>query len=227
MAYCGEASAVKHCDCHKEVVKLVCRAWTCDDCRPTRRKQLMATMINGKPRLFITLTLPAEHATNPEAAVKTLSRAWRLIRKRDARRRNGKLVPFIAVVEKTEAGTPHLHILVRARWMSQEWLSDCMEEIADAPIVWVNRVWDAGRRAGYCAKYSTKATAKIGNAKRYWQSPDYNLSEKPESHGLEAGEFWEVKHSTHVFHVLRNYSETGWTIHVQGPREWIITPPPD
>lgn len=187
----------------------------------------MAAMVDGRPRLFITLTLPADHAADPDHAVKLLSRAWRLIRKRDARRRNGRPMPFIAVVERTKAGTPHLHILVRAKWLDQRWLSNCMAEIAEAPIVHVTRVWDAGRRAGYCAKYSTKATAKIGSNKRYWQSRDYCLTEKPERYGLEPGEYWDVHPSTPIFYIARRYADLGWQLHWQNQHECIALKPPD
>lgn len=187
---CGNECIVKHSVGFREIFRLRCKSWNCAYCAPRRRKRLIAGAINGKPNTFITLTLPADRRLDPAQAVKDLSRAWRLIRKRDARRRNGKPVPFLAVVELTKVGTPHLHIICRAKWIDQKWLSNCMAEIADAPIVHIARIDNMGRVAMYCGKYISKDTAKVGTNKRYWQSQDYALEDLYEKPPLQEGEFW-------------------------------------
>lgn len=187
---CGLSTIVKYGPGYREVYRLRCKSWNCDHCKPKRRKRLIREALGGEPNTFITLTLPAEWANKAQEAVKVLSRAWRIIRKRDARRRKGAPIPFLAVVEKTKAGTPHLHIIARCKWIDQKWLSKCMEEIAEAPIVDVQRIDNPGRIGGYVAKYITKDTAKVGTNKRYWQSQDYALEEKWEKPGLLPGEHW-------------------------------------
>lgn len=155
-----------------------------------RRSQLIANALGGEPNTFITLTLPSSRAADAEQAVKDLARAWRLIRKRDARRRKAAPIPFLAVVERTAAGTPHLHIIARCKWIDQKWLSNVMDELVNAPIVDVRRIDNRGRVSGYVAKYCGKDSAKIGTNKRYWQSRDYNLKPKPADFTLMEGEFY-------------------------------------
>lgn len=99
-----------------------------------------------------------------------------------ARRRvqldNGQL-PFLAVCEKTVAGWPHLHILLRVKWLDQEWLSAQFAELIDSPNVWIVRLTNRSRRVSYCVKYCGKAAQKFARCKRYWQSRDYDTKGKP------------------------------------------------
>lgn len=208
--YCGSQTLVKHAPDYRQAISLRCRSWGCAECEPQRRRQLIAQAIGGDPNTFITLTLPADRARDAEHAVKDLSRAWRVIRKRDARRRKGKPVPFIAVVEKTKAGTPHLHILCRARWIDQKWLSDCMAELLDAPIVHVKRIDNRGRVVGYCAKYCGKDSAKVGTNKRYWQSRDYSKQPKRVKTPLGPDEFYGQPWDYGIKRTVNHFVEMGW-----------------
>lgn len=222
---CGRCTIVKYGSGYREVYRLRCKSWGCDYCQPRRRKRLIREALNGEPNTFITLTLPAHWAEKAEEAVKVLSRAWRLIRKRDARRRKSRPIPFLAVVEKTKAGTPHLHIICRAKWIDQKWLSRCMDEIAEAPIVDVQRIDNLGRVGGYVAKYVTKDSAKVGTNKRYWQSQDYSLEEKWDKPGLLPGEHWgDVLQST-IFKVLELFRPFATHMDWQGDDKVFVTYP--
>lgn len=227
MAYCGQHSLVKHAPGFKEAITLRCRSWTCPDCQPKRRARLIAQAIGGEPNTFITLTLPSHRAADAEDAVKELSRAWRIIRKRDGRRRKAKPIPFLAVVELTKAGTPHLHIIARCKWMDQAWLSNCMAEIAQAPIVKIQRIDNKGRVAGYCAKYCGKDCAKIGTNKRYWQSRDFNLKPKPEDDHMEEGAFWGAPWEMKLRRVAQEYEARGWEVHWVSLDRIYCVPPDD
>lgn len=101
----------------------------------------------------------------------------------DATRRvelfGGKL-PFIAFFEATQDGWPHLHILLRAKWIDQKWLSAQADELISAPIVDVRRVKSSRGVARYVTKYVTKSLKRWGKLKRYYSSRDYDPRQKPE-----------------------------------------------
>lgn len=175
MTYCNEQTAVKQEGENLQVITLPCRSWQCADCRPKRQKQLIAKAINGKPDMFVTLTYRANSDETPERAAARLSHAFRLFRLRYLRLHGKRSFPFIAVMEKTKKGWPHLHILARSKFISQKWISNVMDELINSPIVDIRRIDNSGRAAAYCAKYCGKANDKFDSSKRYWCSRDYAI----------------------------------------------------
>ena len=161
-------------------ISLKCRSWICPNCTNQRKKQLIAQGIGGSPTLFLTLTYRVNQSETPNEAAPKLSRAWRLVRLRLMRHFKWKKLPFLAVIEKTEAGWPHLHILLRSRFIPVNLISQWMAELIDSPIVHIESIFSKSKSAAYCAKYCSKATQKFDTAKRYWQSRDYDLREPPE-----------------------------------------------
>ncbi len=94
-----------------------------------------------------------------------------------------KPLPFITVIERTELGWPHLHILLRCRYIPWAWLSSQMEELLESPVVRVERIRNKSRIVGYVSKYIGKDPHKFKTCKRYWQSQDFDLRparEKPD-----------------------------------------------
>lgn len=85
MPYCGENCIVKTQAHVRTARKLTCRAWTCPDCYPDRKRGLIKQAHSGNPNTFITLTLRRGVEATPEQAALTLSRAWRLVRLRALR----------------------------------------------------------------------------------------------------------------------------------------------
>jgi hypothetical protein len=180
MSYCGENCLSRHDLGAVVAVSLRCRAWTCPDCADGRKKQLIAQCHRGSPSTFLTLTLRRVPGQQPNIAALTMTRAWRLLRLRIMRRYKLKRLPFAAIMEATKAGWPHLHILLRSVWLDQKWLSEQMSDIADSPIVWIERIDHRARVNAYVAKYCGKAAHKFGTAKRYFFSHDYDLLPKEE-----------------------------------------------
>lgn len=82
-------------------------------------------------------------------------------------------LPFIAVIEETERGWPHLHILARSIWIDQAWLSAQCEDLLNSPIVDVRRVRSPKGVNLYVTKYITSALKAYETLKRYWSSQDY------------------------------------------------------
>lgn len=85
MTYCGEQTFVKWNPHEREAVSLRCRSWTCPDCSPARKRQLIAQGHRGKPNTFITLTCRRGQVATPDAAARALSDAWRIVHKRAMR----------------------------------------------------------------------------------------------------------------------------------------------
>lgn len=153
----------------------------------------MAKAASGLAVRFITLTVNPNIGASPEERLHLLARAWRVTVKR-LRRHYGKgNVAYLAIVEETKRGEPHLHILFRGPYIPQAYLSACMGEIIDSPIVDIRKIGNAKEVIRYVAKYITKAPAQFGTAKRYWCSRDWEAGERQEKSLPDTGrEKWKV-----------------------------------
>jgi hypothetical protein len=80
---------------------------------------------------------------------------------------------YFAFVELTKAGEPHLHILLRAPYIPHDWISEQMQDLLAAPVVWIEAIKQASSAASYVAKYLTKAPATLSGGKRYFKSRWY------------------------------------------------------
>jgi len=191
--FCAEWSLVKRLQPGLIVIPLRCRCWSCEYCRPWRAAQLIRDAKAGKPNLFITLTSRYQTNRSPDQAARDLAHAWRKVRLEYLAKNGPGSLPFLAVFEATKRGWPHLHIVARARWVDQGWLSKRMAALVGSPVVDVRRVKGVGQLAAYVAKYIGKDPHRFAGTKRYWRSRDYL---KPEAaagtgDGGEA-ETWKV-----------------------------------
>ena len=181
--FCGEWSLVKRLQPDLAVRPLPCRCWTCEECRPARAARLVAEAKTGQPNRFITLTSRYRPNGSPDAAARALVKAWRQVRAEYIRRHGPRSLPFIAVFEATKLGWPHLHILARAGWIDQRWLSKRMAALTGAPIVDVRRVKGLAKVAAYVSKYIGKNPHRFQGVKRYWRSLDYLLPDPSQDLG--------------------------------------------
>lgn len=102
-------------------------------------------------------------------------------------------LPFLAVVEAHKSGYPHLHILLRSKFIDWFYIRDVMAELIDSPRINIKRATNKAGVAAYCAKYCTKCAVKFGTAKRYWQSRDYDLRERdPDDERRKGQGGWSV-----------------------------------
>lgn len=175
MTVCGGWSLVAQEHGHTHAITLWCRSWSCTDCAPFRRAALKRFARDGQPTTFITLTVNPERGTSPEDRAHQLSNAWRIITKRARRKFQKAPLEFLAIFEATKAGEPHLHIVARAPYIPQKWLSAQMDELLSAPIVDIRAVRAPKQIANYISKYVTKAAKNFGSLKRYWASKGYDL----------------------------------------------------
>lgn len=191
---CNEGSIVNQGLHGPRAVTLRCRAWTCDDCAPERKKQLTALAASGAPTTFITLTSNPATGTSPADRARGLVAAWRSVVAKIKRHYAYDSVAYICVFEATKKGEPHLHILARVGWVGQDWLSKQMAALIGAPIVDIRQVKSARHAALYVTKYIGKAPHRFETCKRYWYTKGWDQSgwEAPPQ-DPEWSAAWEVR----------------------------------
>jgi len=196
-------------DFYGQSIKLLpCRNWHCDQCQPSRLRQLRAIAASGDPNICLTLTVNTSTGESIVDRYKKLHNAWKILVKRMVREfkkppeirwklkateqtdkqkqrheyynrriKQGsvKRIHYMAFPEETENKEPHLHILLRTKYIPQAWISEQMKELINSPIVWIEKVKGAAGAIAYVTKYVTTAPAQFGKSRRYWYSKYYQL----------------------------------------------------
>lgn len=173
---CSEVQLVKRSFDLIEIKPLPCNRWSCEHCATKRRNQLIGQAVSGEPNKILTLTVNPSWGTSALDRRDMLHRAWKLLVKRILRKYRFGILPYMAIIEKTKKGEPHLHILLRCPFISQSWISDQMRELNGAPIVWIEQVHSTRKAINYVSKYIGKAPAQFGNRKRYWVSRGWEVN---------------------------------------------------
>ncbi len=137
---------------------LFCRSYRCNRCRNPKLKRVRAAIarIASERKLdkMATLTLDPKRLTKRDRARtdRYLRNCWRKMRV-SLGRKFGQSVDYVGVLEFTEAGTAHLHLLV-GRYIKQEWLSDAWYAVGGGRIVDIRSV-DVQRVTAYLSVYLT------------------------------------------------------------------------
>lgn len=176
MSVCGGWSLVKTHLGGAEAITLWCRSWLCSDCAPKRIWRLAKFAMDGKPSTFLTLTVNPALGESPDERAQSLSDAFKVLIKRARRKFTKGNIEYLAIFEETKRGEPHLHILLRAPFIPQRWISETMAALISAPIVDIRKVGRARSAALYVTKYCAKGPKPFAQLKRYWCSRHYDLS---------------------------------------------------
>jgi len=221
MSFCRDWTLVKQIENVRRCKPLKCRSWRCDYCAPIRRNQLMAQAASGLPERFLTLTVNPSVGESPADRLKMLANSWRIVVKRLRRLHPTKPVEYLAVVEETKNGEPHLHILLRSPYIPQGWLSAAMSELMDSPIVDIRRIRSTNEVIRYVAKYITKAPAQFEGMKRYWSSQAWELRSKPteEVPGLADTKWVIVRES--ILTLVERWAHEGYAARPDGGDRWL------
>lgn len=159
---------------------LRCKRWSCETCRQYNRLKVMHAAKRGQPNLFLTLTCNPQRWNSPDEAARDMKRGLVLLRRRIARRWGVKNLPFIVVYEKTKAGWPHMHLLLRAPYMHWKILRAMWREISGAHQVDVRFIKKSSQVLFYVTKYIGKELHAFEGCKRWWRSHNYDqLKEAP------------------------------------------------
>lgn len=216
MALCSELSLVNGNDEEGHATVLRCKRWHCPLCQPYNHRRVKRLAREGQPNVFLTLTVDPKRYDTPDEAARDLKRAWVNMRRAMKRDWQVEQPPFIAIFEQTKKGWPHLHILMRCRFIPQQWYSKTMERLIGAPIVDVRFITEKGRVAAYVAKYVSKAPEGFESCKRWWRSHDYEIEREEFEPFARFGPFTsEVKRT--IEELARRKEAQGWKIEEEGP----------
>ncbi len=178
MSLCTDRSAVNEGPNAGRVATLRCKRWSCPECAPMCRRRVVEKARDGNPNIFLTLTWNANRPEGPDEAARIMKRAWVNLRRRIERTFGIRKVPFIVVFEKTKKGMPHMHLLLRCRYIKQSWLSEQMADLIDAPVVDIRRPKTRAQVYWYVAKYLGKDLAPFKGCKRWWRSHNYEVEKE-------------------------------------------------
>lgn len=133
-------------------------------------------------------------------------------------------IAWLGFLEKTKLGEPHVHILLRAPYIPQDWLSEQMNRLIGAPIVWIEAIKSVPKAVHYVTKYVTKAPARFGPLKRYWQSQNW-LPERREKTPLswKRGEYIVQRERWRDF--LQHRIAQGWSVWRDDEDIWHLLRP--
>lgn len=170
---CNETILVNRDNLGGVAATLHCKCWSCEHCFPRNCRKLKWKARCGAPNTFLTLTVnPARYETPTEAA-QDLKKGWAKLRRRMDGELGIKQLPFIAVFEKTKAGWPHLHILMRCKYVPQAWISRNMQELIGARVADIRFIRGPRQVHSYVAKYVGKMPVRFAGTVRYWCSRNY------------------------------------------------------
>jgi len=141
------------------------------------RKRLRRRLINGEPTALLTLTLRAGKAEGRNAQFHTASVAIHALTKRIRRAYPHRRFEYALVWEQTKKGTPHAHLLIRAGFIPQAWLSRAWKELTGASIVDIRKVQSRAQVAAYVTKYLAKGPSAPPYCKRWRTTRNYSASE--------------------------------------------------
>lgn len=102
-------------------------------------------------------------------------RGYRITRKTPAN--EIKHLHYMAFNEATKNGEPHLHILLRTKYIPHKWIADQMNDLIGSFRVWVEKIKTTKAAIGYVSKYISKAPAQFGRSRRYWLSRFYQVND--------------------------------------------------
>ncbi len=174
---CSEAISVNQNSKGGKATILTCKRWSCPICHPVNRRKVIRLGKRGKPEKFMTLTVNPHLFDTPDQAARAMRDAFakliRLIRKKNPNR----TIEYLRVFEKTKLGWPHLHILMRAPWIGQKWLSETWRELSGAFIVDIRAVDNVEKAVWYVVKYIGKELAKFEGVQRWFRSKNWNEPE--------------------------------------------------
>ena len=141
---------------------LRCKKWSCDYCAAIRRAQLEYDIRSGHAQRFMTLTLRPRSEISLSDRVAFLRKSFRTLLK--VIRHEWGPMEYASVIELQENGSPHLHILQRGCYISQQWLSRTWLALTGAWHVNIKRATNTRASAHELSKYLAATAIQLGIA---------------------------------------------------------------
>ncbi len=170
---CRSITALRLDGNHLTAIPLRCKSWPCPGCGPRRKAKLIAEILSGSPNTFLTLTWKPRPNFTPNQAASLMSRKFSCLVKRIRLTHPNRPFQYALVWEATKQGWPHLHIVCRAPYIPQKWLSAEWAALTGSPIVDIRAIKDQDTAARYVSKYVSKGPHQFAATKRYRFSQDY------------------------------------------------------
>lgn len=215
--YCQQWTLVKDDGDERVCVPLDCHSWACSHCGPAMKRRLKRAVAAQSVHSLLTLTANASLYPDPRDAWASLSAAINPFFKRIRRHARGRPVDFFLVWETTARGYPHAHILLRAPFLSQRWLSHAWADLTGSFIVDIRRVSSGPAAAHYIAKYlakqldAPKGTRRYRHSALFFGGPSLTSILRPSQPGL-----WRVLKRS-IGELALELAFAGW--HVSHPRD--------
>jgi len=190
--------------------RINCGSWTCCYCGPRRanmaRRAIQKVAEDLGLRYFLTLTLDPKKIEHRKFYVPMLRLTFNKFREY-LRRKFGTSPSYVCVLEFTQNGVPHLHILFD-RYIEQSWISDVWDTLGGGRICFIKRV-TVQKVARYLSKYLTKelilsapkGTRRITAARSIKLFPKFN-----------SGIAWELL-GVSIWRKLEEHRMSMWEIH--------------
>jgi len=205
------------------VLTLRCKRWSCGYCGPLNAKNLALKVAKAKPNKLITLTInPAKFFTPLDAYHSTRRLVPELARKI---RNEGKAFEYLRVLEITKKGWPHYHLVARADYIKQRWISEAWRQLTGAYIVDIRAIYKAEHVYSYVMKYLCKQRAVPWTNRRISSSENFFAPEDETMKGK-----WKISSKT------RSLGEIAWIVYDRfpgyyacriGSEAWLLTRGPD
>lgn len=210
----GEAAAIR------------CKRWSCPVCAEVNRRRVILLAKEARPRALLTLTVSSRAYPEPAAAAEALKRGLRLLRLRLSRHEKLVNFQFLAVFEKHKSGWPHLHLVIKGKYIPWSKLLEWWKEITGSTGIYIQYIRSTGQAAAYCAKYIGKDLAQFPNCKRWWRS--HGFSEAPSPDYAEDRPRGDWQRVTYGYYALIDALErAGYIIETHRGERFSWSAPPD
>jgi len=157
--YCGRWTMVRLLNGQYTYVRARCKSYGCPRCGPLKgrlvRHRIAQLAVGHGLQRMVTLTLDPKKlpvSASQKERTQYIRECWRSMRVY-LRRKLGKAVAFICVLEYQKNGNPHLHVLVNA-FIPKEWLNRAWQALGGG-FTFIQFV-DLHRVAAYLSKYMSK-----------------------------------------------------------------------
>lgn len=191
---------------------LYCRSWQCARCARLQKRRLLQRLDGVKAHTFMTLTCNPRAHQDPTLAFTAMSLAVNHLMKRIRRRWPGCEVEYFLVWERTAAGWPHAHLMLRAPFIPQNWLSAQWRDLTGAPVVDIRPVHSSDHLLAYLSKHLVKAPSVPPGMKHYRFSRHFlsQLVPKREPGELRV-DHWQLQQASPAS-LATAFSDAGYTI---------------
>lgn len=204
---------------------MYCRRWQCPDCGKYHKRRLRKRLISGQPNAFVTLTTNPTRYPDPVDAFLNATHAINTLIKVLRRRYPRKRIEYAVVWEETKRGYPHAHILLRAPYIPQKFLSAQWERLSGAKIVDIRVVRNEGEAAAYVAKYLTKDPAVPPGYRRYRLSQGYSAPPPKGTLAANLGISTWLRSAADLPTTLANLAHQDYEMYELMPELYVSKPP--